>query len=118
MGVKTNGANILNTFNKMKTIILISENIPEEVANLMEECPKGSIYAYAVKKLGKQREFKNNLKDNLLNLRNNPPKDSYDDSEVEAWLSTLDAVETQLERVTARCRTLHRVCKYLYDMRY
>lgn len=118
MGVETKGANILNTFNKMKTIILISENIPEEVANLMEECPKGSIYAYAIKKLGRQREFKNNLKDNLFNLRNNPPKDSCDDSEVEAWLSTLDAVENQLERVAARCRTLHRVCKYLYDMRY
>lgn len=118
MGVETNGANILNTFNKMKTIILISENIPEEVANLMEECPKGSIYAYAVKKLGKQREFKNNLRDRLFDLRNNPPEDLCDDSEVEDWLDTLDAVETQLERVTARCRTLHRVCKYLYDMRY
>lgn len=109
----------------MKTIILISENIPEEVQYLMEEAPRGtSIYAYAVKKLGKQREFKNNLKDRLFDLQNNPPqpKDELglycDDAEEEAWLDALDAVETQLERVTARCRTLHRVCKYLYDMRY
>lgn len=109
----------------MKKIILISKNLPEEVAALMSECPKGaSVYAYAVKKLGKQREFKNNLKDRLISLRNNPPQpvDELrlfgDDTEEEVWLDTVEMVERELSRVSARCRTLHRVCKYLYGIRY
>lgn len=109
----------------MKTIVLVSENIPEEVANIMYECPKGvSVYVYAIKELGKQREFKNNLKERLQALKDNPPQPVdemrlfADEAEEEAWFDTIDMVERELDKVSARCRTLHRVCKYLYDMRH
>lgn len=109
----------------MKTIIIISENIPEEVAILMEECPRGaSVYQYTVSKLGRLRACKNNLKEKLDKLKSNPPK-PIDDmhlfayaEEEDAWIDAIDYIEEQLVKVTARCRTLHRVCKYLYNIRH